>query len=148
MAIAGHERPTVHAYMEKQIRRQRFATAQNGPALAFLVDWRAIERAARLVRLRIGDIDGNRYELLDPAAAVLEGRYPLAAVLLRRALIEFTLQKGRTTRYKHAARHVREIDSLNAQIKDYAGFETHEQFTARLLRTHSRKTGFWSLLRD
>jgi ABC-type uncharacterized transport system substrate-binding protein len=33
----------------------------------------------------------------------------------RRALIEVTLQKGRATRYKHAARHVREIDSLNAE---------------------------------
>jgi hypothetical protein len=117
-------------------------------ALAFLVWWPALERAARLVRVRISDIDGDRYELLDPAAGALEGKYPLAAVLLRRALIEVTLHKGRATRYKHAARNVREIDSLNAQIKDYAGFETHEQFVARLLRTHPRKTGFWSLLGD
>jgi hypothetical protein len=117
-------------------------------ALAFLVWWPALERAARLVQLRISDIDGDRYELLDPAAVTLEGKYPLAAVLLRRALIEVTLHKGRATRYKHAARHVREIDSLNVQIKDYAGFETHEQFMARLLRTHPRKTGFWSLLRE
>ncbi len=117
-------------------------------ALAFLVWWPALERAARLVRSRISDIDGDRYELLDPAAVTLEGKYPLAAVLLRRALIEVTLHKGRATRYKHAARHVREIDSLNAQIKDYACFETHDQFMARLQRTHPRKTGFWSLLRD
>lgn len=117
-------------------------------ALVFLVEWPAHERAARLVRSRIKEIDGDRYELLDPTAAVLEGKHPLAAVLLRRALIEVTLKKGRATRYKHAARHVREIDSLNAQIKDYAGFETHDQFMARLLRTHPRKTGFWPLLRD
>jgi hypothetical protein len=117
-------------------------------ALAFLVWWPALERAARLVRLRISDIDGDRYELLDPAAVALEGKYPLAAVLLRRALIEVTLHKGRATRYKHAARHVREIDSLDAQIKDYAGFETHDLFMTRLLKTHPRKTGFWSLLRD
>ena len=117
-------------------------------ALAFLVWWPALERSARLVRLRISDIDGDRYELLDPAAVALESKYPLAAVLLRRALIEVTLQKGRATRYKHAARHVCEIDSLNVRIKDYAGFETHEQFVARLLRTHPRKTGFWSLLRE
>jgi hypothetical protein len=114
-------------------------------ALAFLVWWPALERAARLVRSRISDIDGDLYELLDPAAIALEGKYPLAAVLLRRALIEVTLHKGRATRYKHAARHVREIDSLNAQIKDYEGFETHDLFMARLLRTHPRKTGFWSL---
>jgi hypothetical protein len=117
-------------------------------ALAFLVEWPAHERAAQLVHSRIKEIDGDRYELLDPAAAALEGKHPLAAVLLRRALIEVALQKGRATRYKHAARHVHEIDSLNAQIKDYAGFETHDQFMARLLKTHPRKTGFWPLLRD
>ena len=117
-------------------------------ALAFLVGWPAYERAAQLVYSRIKEIDGDRYELLDPAAVALEGKYPLAAVLLRRALIEVTLQKGRATRYKHAARHVREIDSLNAQLKNYADFETHDQFMARLLRTHPRKTGFWPLLRD
>jgi Family of unknown function (DUF6880) len=117
-------------------------------ALAFLVAWPAHERAARLVYLRIREIDGDRYELLDPAARALEGKHPLAAVLLRRALIEVTLQKGRATRYKHAARHVREIDSLNAQVKNYADFETHDQFMARLQRTHPRKTGFWPLLRD
>jgi hypothetical protein len=117
-------------------------------ALVFLVQWPAHERAARMVRSRIKEIDGDRYELLDPAASVLEGKQPLAAVLLRRALIEFTLQKGRATRYKHAARHVHEIDSLNAQIKDYAGFETHDQFMARLRKMHPRKTGFWPLLHD
>jgi hypothetical protein len=122
--------------------------ANEHAALAFLVGWPALERAARLVHLRISDIDGDHYELLDPAAVTLESKYPLAAVLLRRALIEFTLHNGRATRYKHAARHVHEIDSLSAQIKDYCSFETHEQFMARLSRTHPRKTGFWSLLRD
>ena len=52
-------------------------------ALAFLVAWPAHARAARLVCLRIREIDGDRYELLDPAARALEGKHPLAAVLLR-----------------------------------------------------------------
>jgi len=88
-------------------------------ALSFLVEWPVHERAAQLVLSRYKEIDGDRYELLDPAASIIEGKYPLAAVLLRRALIEVTLRKGRATRYKHAARHVREIDSLNSQIRDY-----------------------------
>ena len=117
-------------------------------ALSFLVEWPAHERAAQLVLSRNKEIDGDRYELLDPAARVIEGKYPLAAVLLRRALIEVTLRKGRATRYKHAARHVREIDSLNSQIRDYKNFETHDQFMERLRKTHLRKTGFWPLLRD
>jgi hypothetical protein len=111
-------------------------------ALSFLVEWPAHERAAQLVLSRNREIDGDRYELLDPAASLIEGKYQLAAVLLRRALIEVTLRKGRAIRYKHAARHVREIDSLNSQIRDYGNFETHDQFIERLRKTHPRKTGF------
>ena len=33
---------------------------------------------------RRGEIDGNLYFVLDPAAKALEGRHPLAAVLRRR----------------------------------------------------------------
>ncbi len=117
-------------------------------ALAFLVEWPAHERASQLVLSRIKEIDGDRYELLGPAAGAIEGKYPLAAVLLRRALIDVTLRKGRATRYKHAARHVREIDSLNSQIRNYENFETHAQFMERLLKSHPRKSGFWPLLDD
>ena len=67
---------------------------------------------------------------------------------LMEPLIEVTLRKGGATRYKHAALHVREIDSLNSQIRDYENFETHDQFMERLRKTHPRKTGFWPLLRD
>ena len=78
-------------------------------ALAFLVQWPAHERAARMIHSRIKEIDGDRYELLDPAASVLEGKQPLAAILLRREVIEFTLQKRACHSLQAAARHVREI---------------------------------------
>ena len=117
-------------------------------ALAFLVGWPAHERAARLVLSRTKEIDGDRYELLDPAAGAIEGKYPLAAVLLRRALIEVTLRKGRATRYKHAARHIREIDSLNSQIKSHENFESRDQFMERLKRSIRGRWDFWSLLQD
>jgi hypothetical protein len=90
--------------------------------VASTVAWPTHERAARLVYLRIREIDAIATSCLTPPLA-LEGKHPLAAVLLRRALIEVTLQKARATRYEQA-RHVREIDSLNAQIKNYADFET------------------------
>ena len=115
-------------------------------ALAFLINWPALERAARVVLSRVKEVNGDLYELLDPAASVLEGKHALAAVLLRRSLIEVSLQKGRATRYKHAARHIREIDSQQAEIKDYGNHATHAEFMAELRRDHGRKTSFWSLL--
>ena len=41
-------------------------------ALSFLVEWPAHERAAQLVLSRNKEIDGDRYELLDPAASQLK----------------------------------------------------------------------------
>ena len=115
-------------------------------ALAFLINWPALDRAARVVDARINEIDGDLYELLDPAASALEGKYPLAAVLLRRHLIDFTLRKARSTRYRHTVRHVREIESQQSDIKDYGRHESHAEFMARLKREHPRKPAFWSLL--
>ena len=112
-------------------------------ALAFYIAWPALDHAARLVRTRTAEIDGNAFMVLDPAAKALEGRHPLAATLLRRALIEDTLDGGKSSRYRHAARHLLECAALAASIDDYDGFETHEAFTARLRARHGRKTGFW-----
>lgn len=115
-------------------------------ALAFLVNWPALERASHMAICRHSEIDGNIYYVLAPAADALESKYPLAAVLLRRALIEDTLNGAKSKRYKHAARHVLEIESLDGQITDYATLEDHAAFMARLRNKHARKRGFWSLL--
>ena len=115
-------------------------------ALAFLVNGPALDRAARVVNTRAKEINGDHYELLDPAATALEGKHPLAAVLLRRRLIDFTLQKARSTRYRHAVRHVREIESQQSDIEDYGQHESHGAYMARLKREHPRKPAFWSLL--
>lgn len=115
-------------------------------ALAFLINWPALGRAAHVVDARIEEINGDLYELLAPAASALEGKHPLAAILLRRRLIDFTLRKARSTRYRHAARHVREIESQQSDIGDYGRHESHAAYMARLKRDHGRKPAFWSLL--
>ena len=71
-------------------------------ALHFFKEWPDQAHAAQLVLTRAPEIDGNLYFLLDPAAQLIEGKYPLAATLLRRAMIEDTLEGAKSTRYKHA----------------------------------------------
>lgn len=115
-------------------------------ALAFLVSWPALDRAARLVIDRAAKLDGNHYEILAPAADALAAKYPLAATLALRAMITFTLTKARSSRYRHAARHLLECESLAAVIKEFGAFETHAAFIARLKAEHGRKSGFWSLI--
>ncbi|HEX5420806.1 MAG TPA: hypothetical protein VFY39_12465 [Gammaproteobacteria bacterium] len=115
-------------------------------ALAFLVSWPALERAARLVVTRAGEFDGDHYEILSPASNALAGKYPLAATLVLRAMIDFTLVKARSSRYRHAARHFLECASLASSISDFGAFEVHETYAARLKAEHGRKSGFWSLI--
>jgi hypothetical protein len=127
--------------MEHALGFRSFSTA-----LYFLHTWPAHRHAARLVLARHAEIDGNLYYLLDPAARWLEGSDPLAATLLRRSMIEDTLNGAKSKRYRHAARHLAECQSLAALISDYGPFETHEGFVARLRAGNGRKVGFWTLV--
>lgn len=115
-------------------------------ALAFLISWPAVERATRLVIGRAGELNGDHYEILSPAADALAGKHPLAATLVLRAMIDFTLTKARSSRYRHAARHLIECAGLASSIPDFGAFETHAAYAARLKAEHGRKSGFWSLI--
>ncbi|MBV8456406.1 MAG: hypothetical protein JO122_07300 [Acetobacteraceae bacterium] len=114
-------------------------------AISFLVSWPALERAARTVIRRVTDLEGNYYEILAPAAEALAAKYPLAATLLLRAMIDFSLTQARASRYGHAARHLRDCAGLAPTI-DYGSFETHEAYVNRLRREHGRKAAFWTMV--
>lgn len=113
-------------------------------ALQFLIEWPALDRAAKLVQQRFNALDGDRYEILTPVAEVLSQRFPLAATLALRALIDFTLKASRSSRYQHAARHLSDCATLASQIEDFGTFEPHASYIALLRRDHGCKTGFWS----
>jgi hypothetical protein len=115
-------------------------------ALEFLVSWPALDKAAMLVIERANQLDGDHYEILSPAADALSAKHPLAATVLLRTMIDFALKEGRAKRYKHAARHLAECESLASAIGDFGGFEPHERYHARLKAEHGRKTGFWTLV--
>ena len=126
---------------EERGMKHALGFASFAAALGFFVEWPNQAQAAQLVLTRTSEINGNLYYLLDPAAQLIESKHPLAATLLRRAMIEDTLNGAKSTRYKHAARHLLECQSLAAGIRDFAGFETHEAFVSRLRTQHGRKTG-------
>ena len=112
-------------------------------ALYFLCHWPTLDHAAKLV-LQLGDkLNGNDYETLTALADALSARHPLAATLALRAMITFALERARTKRYHHAARHLLECESLSAQIEDYGGHADHAAYLAALKQAHGRKASFW-----
>jgi Family of unknown function (DUF6880) len=115
-------------------------------ALAFLVSWPALERAADLVLQRADELDGDHYEILTPTADALTEKYPLAATLVLRAMIDFSLRTGRSTRYRHAARHLLDCSNIASAIKEFGRFDPHDAYEHRLRREYGRKSSFWNLV--
>jgi uncharacterized protein DUF6880 len=111
----------------------------------FLVSWPSLDRAARTITARAKELDGDHYEFLTPAADALAAKYPLDATLMLGAMIDFSLMKSRTSRYGHAARHLRQCQGLASAITDYASFEPHDVYVTRLRMNHDRKhrSGAW-----
>ena len=131
--------------IEAEERAMAHAAAHPGlvPALGFFLDWPSPNRAARLLIDRHSEINGDRYEFLVPAAEALSERYPLAATLALRAMIDFTLTTARSKRYGYAAQHFAECAELASMIDDFGAFETHDIYVARLKAQHGRKYSFW-----
>lgn len=115
-------------------------------AISFLVDWPSHQRAAQVVVARAEELNGNSYHTLTIAADALEAEHPLAATLMRRAMVLDTLAGAKSKRYRYAARHLAECHSCDAAIEDYRDHPSHTQFLEMLKQEHSRKYGFWGLV--
>lgn len=113
-------------------------------ALEFLINWPAHDLAASLVMARQGELDGNYYELLTSGAELLEQRHPLAATLMLRAMIDYSLIHTRTKRYGHAARHLQTCQHLAKRIEHFGDRRDHTAYVAHLRTLHGRKTAFWN----
>lgn len=112
-------------------------------ALGFCLDWPDMELASGLVVARADEFDGDVYEILTPAAERLSENHPLAAVLLWRAMITFSLDNARSKRYGHAARHLVSCATMDAQIAHYGEHSNHAMFLSELREQHGRKSAFW-----
>jgi hypothetical protein len=115
-------------------------------ALVFFLDWPDLIFAAKLVEDRAEELDGNHYQLLTPAAEALRDRHPRAAVVLWRAMIDYALAEGRTTRYGHAADHLMDCVAADLELTEYGRFPSHEVFEGYLRERHKHKSSFWARL--
>ena len=113
-------------------------------ALDFCLNWPDLLTAAQLIETRADEINGDHYFLLTPTAEALRSRHPLAAALLWRAMIDFALEQGQSSRYGQAADHLADCTSVDADILEYRGFPTHAGYLQALQSRHHRKSSFWA----
>ena len=113
-------------------------------AIAFFSQWPAPARLAALVEERQGTLNGNDYEVLNVAAAVLSEHFPRAASLVLRAMILDTLVGSKSQRYRYGAQALKRCADLSAEVSDWGPFQSHPDFLADLRKNHGRKYGFWA----
>ncbi|AKI01609.1 hypothetical protein IMCC20628_02914 [Hoeflea sp. IMCC20628] len=135
---------------DMEAEEKAFTYAQAFPdanlALAFFLHWPSLDQAARLVTARQTELNGDLYELMTTAAEALQVKHPLAATILLRSMIDFTLDRARSSRYRHAARHVGECLALAPHIDDFGNGKPHDAYLSRLRYRHGRKHGFWKYI--
>lgn len=78
------------------------------------------------------------------AADALDQWHPLAATLMLRGMIGFSLDRARSKRYGHAARHLKSCEYLAKRIDDWAGHPDHDAWVTDLRLLHGRKAAFWN----
>ncbi len=124
------------------------AHPQRTRALAFFLNWPRFDLASKLVIRHAAAWDGGHYEVLAPAAGMLEHDHPAAATVLYRALIDDILGRGRSPAYGHAARYLAKLALIHADEIADVGLPDHRMYNDALKRAHGRKYGFWSLAGD
>lgn len=123
-------------FEDVEAEEQALAYAQTYPdpykALAFLIAWPSAVEASRLVMERGPALHGDRPEVLEPAARLLEHRYPLAATVLLRAMVDDVVRFGRADRYADANRWLLEAESLVPGLPDDAAIDDHAVWVRRV----------------
>jgi uncharacterized Zn finger protein len=76
--------------------------------------------------------------------ATLEEKYPAAASLLYRRMVESVLNRGSSKQYPYAAEDLQSCCRLAERVAGDNEIESHATFLARLKKAHGRKYGFWS----
>lgn len=114
-------------------------------ALGFLLRWPSLERAASLVIERFTLITSDDDDLLLLGATKLAPRYPLAAIVLLRKLINAILMQSRSRDYARAAEYLSDAEHLSAHIDDFADFEPHKAYVAKLHANFRHRQDFWDL---
>jgi hypothetical protein len=113
-------------------------------ALEFFLEWPDLGFAACLIETRANELDGDLHQILTHAAESLRNKYPLAAVLLWRSMINHALWEGRTSRYGPCVDHLMDCTAADTEITDFGSRLTHDQYMNALRTQHKHKSSFWA----
>ena len=115
--------------------------------LDLFVQWPDLARASSFVLRHAEALNGHNDHTLTFAAEELAARFPLAATLVLRCMIDHALRKHRKDRFRDAARQLVECGGLAGAIADFGPHPDHEAYVKALRQRHPYEYAFWSKVR-
>lgn len=137
--LPADARPGVTEKAVAAVREHRDAYA----ALSLLSTF-ALDAAARLVCRRLPELSGDLDVILRPASERLATSHPLAALLLRRRIVDAALTRARTQSYGRVVQDLLAAEQLALQVEGWQDFLTQNAYRENLARQHRAKTTFWA----
>jgi tetratricopeptide (TPR) repeat protein len=128
---------------EAHQRAAALAESHRSPEQAahYLVQINELDRAARLVQQRLGEISGAFYSIVAEVAQALAQSHPLQAWNLYRILLLDVLSRAHSKAYHHAVDYLACMEELAQK----ANIQSQQaEFVQSLRQTHGRKTSFWA----
>jgi len=111
----------------------------------FLIEMGKMEDAESCILIHSSELNGDFYtSLLSLAKAMEKDTRWLAATVIYRALLESILRKAQSKYYHHGVRYLRKLDGLDGKVVEWRNVAPHRDYKEVLLKTHGRKTSFWS----
>ena len=144
----------LNAYLERVPAEARPGVTEKAVAAALehrdayaalsLLSGIAPDAAARLVCCRLQKLGGDVDIVLRPASERLAAGHPLAAVLLRRQMVDAALARARTQTYDRVVQDLRAAEQLAVHVGDWQGHPAQDSYREAIARQHRAKTTFWT----
>ena len=114
--------------------------------IKFLIDVKKFDEAEICILVMAGTktLNGRFYETLLPMAKSMESEARmLAAYVIYRSLLESILDRKFYKAYPHAAKYLKKLDHLAAEIEDWQDLGEHGMYHVWLNQVHGKKSSFW-----
>ena len=140
--ILAHMKPELKEAFRVQTVEKAFQFKSPDGALGFLIEIKALEEAAKFLRLNIDQLHSTPSTLIQ-AASNLFTIDPLAATLAYRKLINPILDATKSKYYSEIARYLVACTRLSPKISDWGTYQSHQAYFNDLGEKHKRKFRFW-----
>ncbi|MBN9542554.1 MAG: hypothetical protein J0G32_01995 [Alphaproteobacteria bacterium] len=120
-----------------------FAYYDTHKALRFLMEIKEFEHMAEFIKTNYKKLSGKEYEVLRPAADIIQNLDPLAATILYRKMIDSVLHASDYKYYSYTAKDLLSCKILSNEIDNWQFLEAHEDYFNRIYNNHKRKYSLW-----